>query len=119
MLRVAQLVTAAVPDERIEDDLVHQLVQLAGIYRVTLPQLPADLRLARLTVIIGADPAAPGNYLLDVPAVKAESPWPDARWTELTVQLNDRPGQELRGRLERASDMAVSLDPSSPPSWLT
>jgi hypothetical protein len=60
-------------DERVEDDLVHQLGLLTGGHWVTLPRLPADLRLARLSAIIGADPALPGRYLLDVPAVKVKS----------------------------------------------
>lgn len=119
VLRAAGLVVAASREERHEDDLVHQLGQLAGIHRVALPQLSADLRLSRLTVIIPADSANPGCYLLDVPAVKVEWGQRDRRWVDLTVQFPDRPGQELRGRLEHAPNATVSIDPAAPPGWLS
>jgi hypothetical protein len=118
-LRAAQLVIPPSPDERIEDDLMHQLGLLAGVHGVALGQVPQHLRLARITAIIGADPATPGSYKLDVPALKSQSPWPDAAWADLFVQLNDRPGQELRGRLEHAPDAVVATDPAAPPSWLS
>lgn len=35
---------------------------------------------------------------------------------DLTVQFNDRPGHELRGRLEHLPDRTVSIDPDAPPS---
>jgi hypothetical protein len=41
------------------------------------------------------------------------------RAAQLIVQLQDRPGQELRGRLEHAPDQVVSIDPAAPPSWLS
>jgi hypothetical protein len=119
VLRAGGLVTAVVREERHEDDLVHQLGQLTGIHRIPLPRLPAGLRLSRLTVIIPADPANPSRYLLDVPAVKAEWGQPDRRWVDLTVRFPDRPGQELRGRLEHAPDATVSIDAAAPPSWLS
>jgi hypothetical protein len=119
VLRAAGLVTAASREERHEDDLVHQLGQLTGIHRIPLPRLPAGLRLSRLTVIIPADSSNPGCYVLDVPAVKVEWGQSDRRWVDLTVQFPDRPGQELRGRLEHAPDAAVSIDPAAPPGWLS
>jgi hypothetical protein len=119
VLRAAGLVTAAAVEERHEDDLVHQLGRLAGIHRVALPRLPADLRLSRLTVIIPADSANPGRYVLDVAAVKAKWGQPHRRWVDLIVQFPDRPGQELRGRLEHAPDAVISVDPAAPPPWLS
>jgi hypothetical protein len=71
-----------------------------------------------MTVTIPADPGAPGRFLLGVPDVKAQSSQPDAQWTDLIVQLQDRPGQELLGRLEHAPDQVVAIDPAAPPSWL-
>jgi hypothetical protein len=97
VLRAAQLVVAPVAEERFEDDLRYQLGLLAGVHGVALGQMPQRLRVSRITAIIGADPATPGSYLLHVPALKAKSPWPDATWTDLIVQLDDRPGQELAG----------------------
>jgi hypothetical protein len=82
VLRAAQLVIAPVPEERFEDDLVHQLGLLTGVHKVALGQAPRHLRLSRITAIIGASPATPGSYVLDVPAVKAQSPWPDAAWID-------------------------------------
>lgn len=87
VLRGAQIVTAAAADDRSGDDLLHQLGQLAGIHGIALPQLPANLRLSRLIVIVPPNPAAPGCYLLDVPAVKAEWGQPDKSWVDLTVQF--------------------------------
>ncbi len=87
VLRAAQLVVAPVAEERFEDDLRYQLGLLAGVHGVALGQMPQRLRVSRITAIIGADPATPGSYLLHVPALKAKSPWPDATWTDLIVQL--------------------------------
>jgi hypothetical protein len=119
VLRAAELVTAAAYEERHEDDLVHQLGRLTAIHHIPLPRLPADLRRSRLTVIIPADSANPGCYVLDVPTVKVEWGQPDRWWVDLTVQFPDRPGQELRGRLEHAPDATVSIDPAAPPGWLS
>jgi hypothetical protein len=119
VLRAAGLVTAAAHEERHVDDLVHQLGQLTGIHRLALPPLPADLKLSRLTVIIPADSANPGRYVLDIPAVKAAWAQPDRRWVDLIVRFPDRPGQELRRRLEHAPDTEISIDPAAPPSWLS
>jgi hypothetical protein len=119
VLRAAQLVVAPVAEERFEDDLRYQLGLLAGVHGVALGQMPQRLRVSRITAIIGADPATPGSYLLHVPALKAKSPWPDATWTDLIVQLDDRPGQELRGRLEHTPDEVVVVAPMAPPPWLS
>lgn len=119
VLRAAQIVTSMTADERYADDLVHHLGKLAGIHRVALPRLPVDLRLARLTVIVPADTASPGCYVLDVPAVRAAWGQPGRRWVDLTILFTDRPGQELRGRLEHAPDQVVSIDPAAPPAWLS
>ena len=116
VLRAAQLVTAPVREERVEDDLVHQLGELSGVHGLTLPRVPQYLRLGRMTAIIPADPATPGSFVLDVQVVKAISPWPDAAWVDVIVQFSDRPGHELRGRLERALDAVVSIDPDAPPT---
>ena len=119
MLRAAQLVVAPVAEERFEDDLRYQLGLLAGVHGVALGQMPQRLRVSRITAIIGADPATPGSYLLHVPALKAKAPWPDATWTDLIVQLDDRPGQELWGRLEHTPDEVVVVAPMARPPWLS
>ena len=119
VLRAAQLVIAPATEERVEDDLVYQLGQLAGVHQVALSLVPNHLRLSRITVLIPADPAAPGRYVLDLPAIAAANPSADAASINLIVQIPDRPGQELRGRLEHAPDAELSIDPAAPPSWLS
>jgi hypothetical protein len=118
-LRAAKFVLVPVPDERLLADLTRQLAQLAGIHGVTLPAVKLYDALPEITAVIGADPAAPGRFLLDVPALRAASPWRDSGYADLVVQPDDRPGEELRGRLEHASDTVVSIDPTAPPGWLS
>lgn len=86
---------------------------------MTLPAVKLYDALPEITAINGAHPAAPDRYLLNVPALRAASPRRDSGCADLVVQLDDRPGQELRGRLEHASDTVVSIDPRTPPSRLS
>ena len=119
VLRATELVLAATPDTRVEADLVRHLGKLRGHHQVGLPTVPASDRLPELTAIVDGDPALPYLYTLDVPALRARSPWPDAACADLIVRLRDRPGQDLRGRLEHAPDEVVSIDPAAPPGWLS
>jgi hypothetical protein len=75
--------------------------------------------LREITAIIGLDATARCRYVLDVPALQARVGLPAGAPADVIVQLQDRPGQELRGRLEHAPDEVVSLDPAAPPSWLS
>jgi hypothetical protein len=59
-----------------------------------------------------------GRYSLDVPALKKRQPFQAAAHADLVVQFRDRPGQDVRGRLEDAPDETVIIDPDNPPRWL-
>jgi hypothetical protein len=119
VLRAAQLVLAPTPEERVEADLVRHLGLLRAVHHVALPSIALSGALPEITAIVDGDAAQPGRYVLDVPALRSQSPWPDAPWADLIVQLRNRPGQELRGRLEHAPDEVVSIDPAAPPGWLS
>ena len=115
VLRAAQLVLAPAPDERVTVDLRRHL----GVHGVALPPVPPYEVLREITAIVGPDPAASGWYVLNVSALRARVGLAAGAPADLIVQLEDRPGQELRGRLEHAPDAVVQLDPAAPPAWLS
>jgi hypothetical protein len=119
VLRAAQLVLAPASDDRIATDLVRQLGALTGLHGVALPAVQPSEMLREITAIVGRDPAAPGHYVLDVSALRVRVDLPAGAPADVIVQLKDRPGQELRGRLEHAPEQVVLLDPAAPPSWLS
>jgi hypothetical protein len=115
-LRAAQVAVAPVQDSRLEADLTRQLSYLHGVYGVSLPTVTVVDSLPEVTAIIDADTAAPGRYLLDLPTLRTRL---QLACADLAVQFRDRPGQELRGRLEDAPRQNVSIDPLAPPAWLS
>ncbi|MBV8993501.1 MAG: hypothetical protein JO287_07335, partial [Pseudonocardiales bacterium] len=117
-LRAADLVIAPVPDARVEADLTRQLGLLHSLHGVTLRAVTVEESLPEITVIVDADPAVPGSYLLDMPRLRVRQPFQSATHADLVVRLRDRPGQELHGRLENAPHQVVSVDPLAPPAWL-
>ena len=119
VLRAAQLVLAPAPDVRVTLDLRRHLDALVGVHGVVLPPVPDYEVLREITAIVGPDPAAPGRYVLDVPALRARVGLAAEASADLIVRLQDRPGQELRGRLEHAPNAIVQLDPATPPAWLS
>lgn len=122
VLRASQLVLATGPDERGEADLARQLGLLTDLHGVQLPtvSLPDALpALPELVVIVDRDVEVTGRYRLDVPALVARCPWPEVVYADLTIEFRDRPGQQLRGRLERTPHEVVLVDPDAPPIWLS
>jgi hypothetical protein len=119
VLRAAQLVTAAQPDNRVTADLIRQLGYLVGVHGVALPAVALVDSLPQITVIIDPDPATPGRYTLDASEVRALAPFDGLVYADLVVQLRDRPGQDLQGHLELAPDEARAIDPAAPPDWLS
>lgn len=117
-LRAAELVLAPIPDSRVTADLTRQLGYLRSLHRMPVPAVTVVDSLPEITVIIEADPAFPDQYLLDLPALRAWQPFRSGAHADLVVRLRDRPGLELRGRLEDAPDEIVSLNPVAPPPWL-
>jgi hypothetical protein len=118
-LRAAQLVIAANPDSRVEADLIRQLGALAGVHDQPLPAVTLLDSLPEITVVV--DPVAGGSdgYVLDVPALLRRQPFKGLTHADLVVQFRDRPGQDVRGRLEDAPNEIVIIDPDGPPTWLS
>lgn len=107
-------------DARSEARLLSHLADLAGLHGLLVAAgaaIPSVL--PELTVIVEPDPANPGQYLLDVPDVRARNPFrASTDIADLIVIPSDRPGQGLRGRLEDAPDVVSAIDPDAPPLWL-
>jgi len=116
-LRAAQVVAVAPKrDSRLEADLTRQLSYLHDVHGVSLRTVTVGDSLPEITAIIDADTAAPGRYQLDLPTLRSHL---QLACADLVVQPRDRPGQELRGRLEDAPQQNVSIDPLAPPAWLS
>lgn len=118
VLRAAEVVTAQSPDDRTEADLFRQLGALSAIHGQQLPYVSLLDALPEITVVIEASGGSHDRYTIDVPALKARQPFQGATHADLIVQFRDKPGQELRGRLEKAPDEVVFIDPDDPPDWL-
>jgi hypothetical protein len=80
--------------------------------------VPQHPRLARITAIVGADPTTSGSYMLDVPALNSQSPWTDAEWADLLVQLTTAPDSSCAAGSSTAQAVAT-IDPPAPPGWLS
>jgi hypothetical protein len=86
------------------------------VHGLALPTVPLTDSLPEITVIVGADPSAPGKHLIDIPALRARQP--GIVYADLIVTTPDRPGQQLLGRLENAPDAQISIDFDHPTHWL-
>jgi hypothetical protein len=95
VLRAAQLVTAAQPDERVAADLTAQLASLRGIHEVPLQVTPRIGSLPELTVILVPGTGPDGTYLLDLGEVRRRSSLGTTSVADLVIRFHDRPGQEL------------------------
>lgn len=115
-LRSSQLVISAAADDRVAADLDRQLGVLRGVHGVALPTVALSDSLPEVTALL--DPAGDGSYPFDVPALRARQPFGEVAFADLIVRFRDRPGQELRGRLEDAPHEVVALDADNPPRWL-
>lgn len=118
ILRAADLVTAPAPDERVKADLLRQLGFLQGLHGQQLAKVELRDALPEIVVIMDAEAQAGAGYSLDVPALRARQPFGETIYADLVLQFRDRPGQDLRGRLERAPSEIVTIHPDNPPAWL-
>jgi len=118
-LRAAQLVVAANPDSRVEADLIRQLGALDGLHGQALPAVTLLDSLPEITVVVDPEAGETDGYVLDVPALLRRQPFQGQTHADLVVQFRDRPGQDVRGRLEDAPSEIVIIDPDSPPMWLS
>ncbi|HEX9682437.1 MAG TPA: hypothetical protein VGA13_05105 [Acidimicrobiales bacterium] len=116
-LRASQLVISATTDDRVAADLDRQLGALSAVHGVALPVVALTDSLPEIAALL--DLADDGSYPFDVPGLRGRQPFKGATFADLVVRFRDRPGQELRGRLENAPDQVVHLDPDHPPAWLT
>jgi hypothetical protein len=118
-LRAAQLVTSPQPDERVVADLTRQLGVLSELHGKSLPNVALADSLPEITVIVDRLPGVSKGYELDLPALRLRQPFQSATHADLVVRFRDRPGQDLRGRLEDTPDERVIINPDNPPPWLS
>src|SRR5690349_24629021 len=95
VLRAAQLVTAAHPDDRGSADLTRQLASLSDLHHVTLHVVPRLDALPELTVVLVPDTAPDGTYLLDLAEVRRRSPLGTTSVADLVIRFHGRPRREL------------------------
>lgn len=117
---IASSMTGGSGDARDEMGLLSHLGVLVAVHRRQLGVAPTIPRVVpEITVRVGPCVADGSLYKLDIPAIRAWLPFPDARDSvDMIVTPRDRPGQELHGRLEDGPDGVFLLHPDDPPSWL-
>ncbi|MGW3179468.1 hypothetical protein ACWDD9_09405 [Kitasatospora sp. NPDC001119] len=116
-LRLVEAAERQESEARTDGDLRARLDDLKGIHK---QEILGGVTLKRVPELIVLLPAGQGGgYVFDVPYVRRRSPWSAERYCDLVVQFHDRPGVNLRGRLEDAPDQQVSIDPDQPPEWLS
>jgi hypothetical protein len=118
-LRASATVTGNAADTRVDRDLLRQLRRLQALHNVRLrPTGPATaIHEIRFTIDPAADDS--GHYVLDIAWLRQRLAPNHVEEADLIVLLRDRPGQELRGRLEDVPNEAVNVDPDRPPLWLS
>ncbi|MCW2501397.1 MAG: hypothetical protein JWN87_3073 [Frankiales bacterium] len=116
VLRAAELVLTDLDTSRAAGDLNAQLVALAGVHGSSAVTGLDVGRVALVRVIL--DPTATGRYKLDITALRLRQPFRSTRYIDLVLLMRDRPGAELRGRLEEAPEGEFEIDPHTPPAWL-
>lgn len=116
-LRATEMLTGSASGRRAESDLASHLAALANLHGV---RFSADRieSIPRLTVIVDAVPGGSDAFVLDLPYIRARQPFRSAPYTDLIVQIRDRPGTSLRGALEDAPDEVLVIDLNAPPDWL-
>ena len=117
-LRASEIVAASQHDERVEADLIRQLGILSGIHGQQLPTVTLRESLPVIAVVLDPENPTSHRYPLDVPRVWRRQPFGQVMHADLVVEFRDRPGQTLRGRLERAPLETVVIDLAQPPGWL-
>lgn len=117
--RAASVVISPTPDQRLNSVLLYELSQLGGLHGHSIAASNWSRPPVELMLPLSSDPLRSGFYPLDIPRVRAHRGLMSACHADLIVQFKDRPGQELRGRLEDAPDHVEMIDPDRPPAWLT
>ena len=116
---IAAAIACGQQDAREDARLLAHLSVLAPVHRRDLGAPASVPRVVpEITVIVDRQHHE-ADYLLDIPSIRAWLPFADDRdFVDMIVAPRDRPGQEMRGRLEDAPDQKVMLDPDQPPAWL-
>ena len=115
----AGMVPSTSRDPRDEARLLRHLADLAGLHQRQLDATTIPTIIPEITIVVDPDPADSKRYLINMPAVRAWMPFSDVGdFADVVVAPRDRPGQELRGRLEDAPSEAVTIDFDAPPTWL-
>jgi hypothetical protein len=107
------------PDQRVLADLIRQLNQLHTLHQVQLPPSTSSDQVPTATVVV--DPPCDGSIAYELPftaLARVRQSFPTATYIDLIVQFSDRPGLELRGRIEDAPNTPIFIDPFRPPAWL-
>lgn len=118
-MRARSLALELTGDSRIEEQLVHQLKQLAACHHITsLPDTPGIDVFPIVTVTVDVDTEAPNVFTLDVPALKALLEPNKVTAADLVIVFRGRPDKQLSGRLEDLPDAIIQLDADHPPGWL-
>lgn len=118
-LAAADRALAAAPDSRDDARLLGHLAALTSVHGQTIAAAAVPTVIPEITIIVDPDPADPDRYLVDLSAVRAWIPLPIVNdYADVVVVPRDRPGQELRGRLEDAPATAIEVNPNAPPDWL-
>lgn len=116
VLRASDLATSAV-DERAHADLVHQLAALQQIHGENMQSVQVPAAVPEITVIIGDESRVNNCYQIDLDKIR-DRVFKDVIYADLILKFRDRPGQDLRGRLEKAPQGIATVDPDQPPNWL-
>lgn len=118
-LGAAEQALATTSDARSDARLLRDLADLAALHGHSVTTAGVPDVVPELTVFVDLDPAHSGCYMLDMADVRARNPFrAGGDHADLIVAPRDRPGQELRGRLEDAPNAVVAIDPDAPPPWL-
>jgi hypothetical protein len=115
----ADLAVSSSVDSRDEARLLRHLADLGAVHRQQVSAQSVPAVIPEITMIVDPDPSHGGRYALDFPAVRLWMPFQDAHdCADIVIAPRDRPGQELRGRLEDAPSEVVVIDVDVPPAWL-
>ena len=118
-LSAADAALASSVHARDEARLLSHLAALTALTGHPVAAASQPTVIPEITIVVDSDQSDPSRYLIDLPAVRAWLPFPTAGdCADVIVAPRDRPGQELRGRLEDAPHSVVYVDPDAPPAWL-
>jgi hypothetical protein len=96
---------------------VYQLAALQQIHGEDLQSAQVPAALPEITVIIGDESRVSNCYQIDLDKIR-DRVFKDVIYADLILKFRDRPGQDLRGRLEKAPQGVATIDPDHPPNWL-